>query len=227
MKLFVQTLEGDARDQFSFLPIRSISSWSELHFSFMEKFGERVSISYSHDKFMKIHVKCDELVPQFNIRFAKVLNDIPEDYRPDNQMCLVVYFDAFDKKMNYLLRDKEPKTLYQAFMTTIEIENNLKYGLTRSHFARNVFQYNVFERKDEGGVDASISNQLINTPIVIFNQVENLDLDVCMEKVSSVANDVTHVLDATIVKKHFRLWQDWATCLFHKSRFGYINKFFS
>ena len=43
-------------------------------------------------------------------------------------------------------------------MTTIEIENNLKYGLTRSHFARNFFWYNVFERKDECGVDASILN---------------------------------------------------------------------
>ena len=30
MKLFVQTLEGDARDWFSFLPTCSISSWDEL-----------------------------------------------------------------------------------------------------------------------------------------------------------------------------------------------------
>ena len=78
----------------------------------MEQFGERVSISNYYDRFLKIHIECDELVPQFNIRFAKVLNDIPEDYRPDDQMCLSVYFDAFDKKMNYLLRDKEPHTLY-------------------------------------------------------------------------------------------------------------------
>ena len=78
MKLFVQTLEGDARDWFSFLPACSISSWDELYSAFMEKFGERVSISDSYDMFLKIHVKYDELVPQFNIRFAKVLNDIPD-----------------------------------------------------------------------------------------------------------------------------------------------------
>jgi hypothetical protein len=112
----------------------------------MEQFGERVSISDSYDKFLKIHVKCDKLVLQFNIRFAKFLNDIQENYRLDDQMSLVVYFDAFDKKMSYLLRDKEPRTLYQAFLTTIEFKNNLKYELTRSHFARNVCQYNVFER---------------------------------------------------------------------------------
>ena len=75
----------------------------------MEQFGEQVSISNSYDKFLKIHIENDELVPQFNIRFARVLNEIPESYRLDDQMCLVVYFDAFDKKMNYLLRDKEPE----------------------------------------------------------------------------------------------------------------------
>lgn len=49
-------------------------------------------------------------------------------------MFLVVYFDAFDKGMSYLLRDKEPGTLYQAFVTIMDIENNKKYGLTRGHF---------------------------------------------------------------------------------------------
>jgi hypothetical protein len=137
MKLFVQTLEGDARDWFFFLPACSISSCRQLHSTFMEQFREWVSISDSYDKSLKIHIQSDELVLQFNIRFAKVLNEIPESYRPDDQMCLAVYFDAFDKKMNYLLRDKEPQTLYQAFATARDIENNMKYGLTRGHFSMN------------------------------------------------------------------------------------------
>ena len=36
MKLFVQTLEGDARDWFSFLLACSISSWDELLSTFMK-----------------------------------------------------------------------------------------------------------------------------------------------------------------------------------------------
>ena len=75
-------------------------------------------------------------------------------------MCLAIYFDAFDKKMNYLLRDKEPQTLYKAFVTTRDIENNLKYGLIRGHFSMNDYRYNVFERKDECGVDALVSNKV-------------------------------------------------------------------
>ena len=81
MKLFFQTLEGDARDWFSFLPACSISSWSELHLAFMEQFGERVSISDSYSKFLRFHIEDGELVPQFNIRFVRTLNEIPEKCR--------------------------------------------------------------------------------------------------------------------------------------------------
>lgn len=166
----------------------------------MEKFGERVSISNSYDKFLRIHVKDGELVPQFNIRFARVLNEIPESYRFYDQMCLVIYFDAFDKKMNYLLRDKEPQTLYQAFVTTRDIENNLKYGLVRGHFSMNECQYNGHERKVEHSVDIVIPYQNINTPTIMNNQIENLDQNVCVEKNEFIANRDTYVHDATVVR---------------------------
>ena len=67
---------------------------------------ERVSISDYFDKFLKIQIGSDELVPKFNIKFVKVLNDIPQKCKANDQVCLVVYLDAFDKKMSYLLRDK-------------------------------------------------------------------------------------------------------------------------
>ena len=138
MKLFLQTLDGDARDWFSFLLVCAISYWGELHSTFMEKFGERVSIFDCYRKCLKIHIESDELVPQFNIKLTKVLNEIYESYRPNDQMCLAIHFNAFDKKMNYLLKDKEPRTLYQALMTSMDFENNLKYRLIKGHFSRNV-----------------------------------------------------------------------------------------
>ena len=78
MKLFVQTLEGDARDWFYFLPASSIPSWNELYLTFMEQFGERVSIYVSYDNFLRIHIEDGKLVPQFNIIFVKNLNEIHE-----------------------------------------------------------------------------------------------------------------------------------------------------
>ena len=90
MKLFVQTLEGDARDWFSFFPTCFVSSWDEFHSAFMKQFKERVSISDSFENFLKIQIRNDELVPKFNIRFVKVLDEIPESCKPNDQVFLVV-----------------------------------------------------------------------------------------------------------------------------------------
>ena len=61
---------------------------------------------------MKIQIRNDELVPKFNIIFAKFVNEILGNGKPDDQMCSLVYLDAFGNKMSYLLRDKEPKTFH-------------------------------------------------------------------------------------------------------------------
>ena len=66
-------------------------------------------------------------------------------------------------------------------MAARDIENNLKYGLTRGHFPLHDCWYNVFERKDECGVYASASNELINAPAVGFNQIKNFRSE-CMYK---------------------------------------------
>ncbi|GLJ23974.1 hypothetical protein SUGI_0455810 [Cryptomeria japonica] len=138
MNLFVQSLKEDARDWFSYLPSCLISSWDELSVAFMEQFGERVNPSLVIKIFMGIQKEEDELIPTFNLRFARTLDDIPRSYRPNNAMCLVVYLVAFDEEMSYLLRDKDPKTLHQAYRTAIDIENNLKYGIPRGYLSARV-----------------------------------------------------------------------------------------
>lgn len=44
----------------------------------------------------------------------------------DDKVCLITYLNDFDGKMTYHLRDKEPRTLRDAFRIAINIENNLK-----------------------------------------------------------------------------------------------------
>ena len=41
-------------------------------------------------------------------------------------VCLTTYFNSFDRKMVYILKDKDPITLRDGFKTTINIENNRK-----------------------------------------------------------------------------------------------------
>ena len=131
MKLFVQTLKGDERFWFTCLPVASISSWDELSSSFIEQFDGWVDVKLMLDQLMEIQIEHDELIPRFNRRFYKTLMDIPENCRPNDQICLVIYLGALDQKMSFLVRDKEPQSLYQACEIAMDIECNLKYGFIR------------------------------------------------------------------------------------------------
>ena len=44
----------------------------------------------------------------------------------DDKVCLITYLNAFDGKIAYQLRDKDPRTLREAFRVAINVENNLR-----------------------------------------------------------------------------------------------------
>lgn len=144
MKLFVQSLKEDARDWFSFLPVNSITSWEELISDFMDQFDEKMSDYDMMKEFIYIQIKEDELVPTFNIKFSQTLSKISRKYKFDDKVCLDIYMSAFGKKMGFLLRNKEPKTLYEAFNTTRDIENNLKFGIAKRFVSAVVSCQNTF-----------------------------------------------------------------------------------
>ncbi|KAH9328653.1 hypothetical protein KI387_000761, partial [Taxus chinensis] len=58
--------------------------------------------------------------------FNKTLRRFPIRIRPCDESCLIKYTDAFDKKVAYYLRDKNPTNLRQAFTMALQIENNIK-----------------------------------------------------------------------------------------------------
>lgn len=46
--------------------------------------------------------------------------------RLEENVCLTTPFNAFNNKMAYILRDKDPRTLRDAFRMAMNIENNRK-----------------------------------------------------------------------------------------------------
>ena len=44
----------------------------------------------------------------------------------EEKVCMITYLNSFDGKMAYQLRDKDPRTLRDAFRITVNIENNLR-----------------------------------------------------------------------------------------------------
>lgn len=62
----------------------------------------------------------------FNKRFNRVMNKIPNRIKPVPEVSILYYINAFDSKTNYKLRTKNPTTLQEVMKATITIENNRK-----------------------------------------------------------------------------------------------------
>ena len=49
-----------------------------------------------------------------------------QSMRVDEKVCLITYLNEFDAKIAYQLRDKDLRTLREAFQMAINVENNLR-----------------------------------------------------------------------------------------------------
>ena len=73
MKLFVQSLNKDAREWFKRLPKLSIVDWKDIEYCFKEKYGENKNQSYILSEFNNIKRLPNESVTELNIRFQKMM----------------------------------------------------------------------------------------------------------------------------------------------------------
>lgn len=126
MKLFLHSLTKDARDWFRRLPNDRISSWSDLDKLFKEQYGDNTNAGFMLNDFNNIKKNPNESTFDFNIRFQKDMYKLFQVMRLNEDVSLITYFNAFDRKMAYQLRDKDPKTLRDAYKVAVNIENNRK-----------------------------------------------------------------------------------------------------
>lgn len=140
-------------------------------------------------EFMYIQIREDELVPAFNIKFSQTLFKISSKYKFDDKVCLEIYMSAFGKKMGFLLRNKEPKTLHEAFNIARDIENNLKFGITKRFLSTVVSCQNIFNGeipcKAEQNIlcqESLLSMSIVshsNDGIISGKFCDNADIDIC------------------------------------------------
>jgi hypothetical protein len=72
----------------------------------------------------KIKKKENETVREFNIKFQKLLDKIPQDIKPKNKAIPLYYTNAFEGPFGFYLRDKSPSTLKAAQDTASRLEEN-------------------------------------------------------------------------------------------------------
>eukprot|EP01018_Ginkgo_biloba_P005995 Gb_06784 [translate_table: standard] len=124
MKMFVQTLEGEARAWYKSLGAGSVTGWEVFKIQFIAKWGDKLDSKFLLAELTGIEKRENETVAEFNGRFIKILSRIPRRVRPGDGTALVFYINAFDESFGFLLRDKDPQDLEVAYVAALKIETN-------------------------------------------------------------------------------------------------------
>jgi hypothetical protein len=95
-RIFVQSLDGQARKWFKELPANSVTGIEQLDEVFLKHWGERRYILYYISKFGNLRRENGELVLDFTKRFNKMFGKIPAEIKPTDASTKITYSSAFD-----------------------------------------------------------------------------------------------------------------------------------
>jgi ribonuclease HI len=125
MRVFVQSLDGDARDWFKDLPPRSIDGIATLDDSFLRNWGNKKDLLYYITEFGALKREEGESVSDFSKRFNKMYKNIPTEVKPTETSAKMTYASAFDPDFCLLLRERRATSLAHMQDAAIEVESNI------------------------------------------------------------------------------------------------------
>jgi hypothetical protein len=125
MRLFVQSLDGEARKWFRSLPPNSIVDIDALDDTFLRHWGDKKDYLYYITEFGALKRKQGESVSDFTKRFNKMYSKIPEEIKPTETSAKITFSNAFDVEFSLLLRERRSVTLILMQEATIEVESNI------------------------------------------------------------------------------------------------------
>jgi len=111
MRVFVQSLDREARKWFRNLPPRSITDIEALDHVFLKHWGNNKDLLFYHDEFGNLQRRDGELLSEFNIRFNHIYSRMPVEVRPIPTSAMITYANAFDSKFCLLLREVKRASL--------------------------------------------------------------------------------------------------------------------
>ena len=111
MRVFVQSLDGEARKWFRELPHRSITDIEALDDAFLTQWGDRKDLLYYHTEFGNLKRENGESLLDFNKRFNRMYSKIPAEVKPTPTSAKLTYATAFDSDLCLLLRERRCATL--------------------------------------------------------------------------------------------------------------------
>jgi len=124
LRLFVQSLDGEAKKWFRALPNASITTWEELENSFTQNWGAKRNHEYVLTEFNGIRKKPEKDISEFIKRFNKQYNNLPNEINPPQVASRVVFVGAFESNFGFTLRERKSHTLDQLHVDSLEVEEN-------------------------------------------------------------------------------------------------------
>jgi hypothetical protein len=125
MRIFVHSLQGEARNWFRALPPGSIDGIRALDNAFLRQWGDKKDFMYYMTEFGSLKRKEGESVSDFSKRFNKMYNKIPAEIKPSEASAKITYSSAFDPDFCLLLRERRAATLAHMQDTAVEVESNI------------------------------------------------------------------------------------------------------
>ena len=95
MKLFVLSLEDDAKEWYLNLDDDSYKTLSKSLEGFKKKWGENKEPKHLLAALYSIKKMENETMDEFNTKFMRVVVDLPRDIKPKNASILILYIEAF------------------------------------------------------------------------------------------------------------------------------------
>jgi hypothetical protein len=125
MRVFVQSLDGEARKWFRGLTPGSIVGIEALDDAFLRHWGDKKDFLYYITEFGSLKRKEGESVSDFSKRFNKMYNKIPTEINPTETSAKITYASAFDPEFCLLLRERRSTSLAHMQDATLEVESNI------------------------------------------------------------------------------------------------------
>jgi ribonuclease HI len=125
MRIFVHSLQGEARKWFRALPHGSIDGIRALDNAFLRQWGDKKDFMYYMTDFGSLKRKEGESVSDFSKGFNKMYNRIPAKIKPSEASAMITYSSAFDPDFCLLLRERRAATLAHMQDATMEVESNI------------------------------------------------------------------------------------------------------
>ena len=125
MRLFAQSLSGEAKKWYKDLQPRSIPNFFGFQTAFLERWDDKKIPLQLLSQYNNLKKGGLESVHEFSSRFMRAYNSIHTDIKPSPCAAKIHYTEAFDNDFALLLRERKSATLLAMFTDALEVEANM------------------------------------------------------------------------------------------------------